>query len=164
MMHTGRGTFVVHGGDEILFTEGANRSPGVMFDREMVSHEGAIYVASNKGYNWKAAVQETVSATLNSGASCYTGTFSAVNCAHALNHNSIDTMQSYWQPSNRAVARRIQNMGWRADGLLWLLVRGGEFILATALGCWLSLRGRSMGSRREWDSIENKKRRQVMEP
>lgn len=31
----------------------------------MVSHEGAIYVASNKGYNWKAAVQETVSATLN---------------------------------------------------------------------------------------------------
>ncbi|CAF1716387.1 hypothetical protein YC2023_113588 [Brassica napus] len=104
----------------------------------MVSHEGAIYVASNKGYNWKAAVQETVSATLNRffivGASCYTGTFSAVNCAHALNHNSIDTMQSYWQPSNRAVARRIQNMGWRADGLLWLLVRGGEFILATALG------------------------------
>ena len=31
--HTGRGTFVVHGGDEILFTEGANRSPGVMFGR-----------------------------------------------------------------------------------------------------------------------------------
>ena len=51
-----------------------------------------------------------------------------------IDHNSIDTMQSYWQPSNRAVARRIQNMGWRADGLLWLLVRGGEFILATALG------------------------------
>uniref|UniRef100_A0A453TD46 Photosynthesis system II assembly factor Ycf48/Hcf136-like domain-containing protein n=2 Tax=Aegilops tauschii subsp. strangulata TaxID=200361 RepID=A0A453TD46_AEGTS len=33
---------------------------------EMVTDEGAIYVTSNRGYNWKAAVQETVSATLNS--------------------------------------------------------------------------------------------------
>ncbi|KAG5554091.1 hypothetical protein RHGRI_011834 [Rhododendron griersonianum] len=32
---------------------------------EMVTDEGAIYVTSNKGYNWRAAVQETVSATLN---------------------------------------------------------------------------------------------------
>jgi photosystem II stability/assembly factor-like uncharacterized protein len=31
----------------------------------MVTDEGAIYVTSNRGYNWKAAVQETVSATLN---------------------------------------------------------------------------------------------------
>ena len=32
---------------------------------EMVTDEGAIYVTSNGGYNWKAAVEETVSATLN---------------------------------------------------------------------------------------------------
>lgn len=32
---------------------------------EMVTDEGAIYVTSNNGYNWKAAVEETVSATLN---------------------------------------------------------------------------------------------------
>jgi photosystem II stability/assembly factor-like uncharacterized protein len=32
---------------------------------EMVTDEGAIYVTSNRGYNWRAAVQETVSATLN---------------------------------------------------------------------------------------------------
>ena len=32
---------------------------------EMVTDEGAIYVTANRGYNWKAAVQETVSATLN---------------------------------------------------------------------------------------------------
>mgnify|MGYP000193866473 CR=1 FL=1 len=31
----------------------------------MVTDEGAIYVTSNRGYNWKAAVEETVSATLN---------------------------------------------------------------------------------------------------
>ncbi|KAI5017674.1 hypothetical protein ZWY2020_042562 [Hordeum vulgare] len=53
---------------------------------EMVTDEGAIYVTSNRGYNWKAAVQETVSATLNrtvssgiSSASYYTGTFNTVN-------------------------------------------------------------------------------------
>ena len=32
---------------------------------EMVTDEGAIYVTANRGYNWRAAVQETVSATLN---------------------------------------------------------------------------------------------------
>ncbi|KAH6761308.1 hypothetical protein C2S51_018257 [Perilla frutescens var. frutescens] len=32
---------------------------------EMVSDQGAIYVTSSGGFNWKAAVQETVSATLN---------------------------------------------------------------------------------------------------
>lgn len=31
----------------------------------MVTDEGAIYVTANGGYNWRAAVQETVSATLN---------------------------------------------------------------------------------------------------
>lgn len=32
---------------------------------EMVTDQGAIYVTSNGGYNWKAAIQESVSATLN---------------------------------------------------------------------------------------------------
>ncbi|XP_020703777.1 photosystem II stability/assembly factor HCF136, chloroplastic [Dendrobium catenatum] len=32
---------------------------------EMVTDQGAIYTTSNRGYNWRAAVQETVSATLN---------------------------------------------------------------------------------------------------
>lgn len=32
---------------------------------EMITDEGAIYVTSNGAYTWKAAVEETVSATLN---------------------------------------------------------------------------------------------------
>ncbi|XLR03884.1 hypothetical protein S83_070082, partial [Arachis hypogaea] len=40
----------------------------------------------------------------------------------------------FWQPHNRAVARRIQNMGWRADGGLWLLVRGGGLYLRKGTG------------------------------
>lgn len=50
-------------------------------------------------------------------------------------HIRISTyMQPFWQPHNRAVARRIQNMGWRADGGLWLLVRGGGLFLSKGTG------------------------------
>lgn len=114
---------------------------------EMVTDEGAIYVTSNRGYNWKAAVQETVSATLNrtvssgiSGASYYTGTFNTVNRSPDGRYVAVSSRgnfyltwepgQLFWQPHNRAVARRIQNMGWRADGGLWLLVRGGGLFLS----------------------------------
>ena len=52
---------------------------------EMVTDEGAIYFTKDAARNWKAAVEETVSATLNrtvssgiTGASYYTGTFSTI--------------------------------------------------------------------------------------
>ncbi|PIA64195.1 hypothetical protein AQUCO_00201461v1 [Aquilegia coerulea] len=118
---------------------------------EMVTDEGAIYVTSNRGYNWRAAVQETVSATLNrtvssgiSGASYYTGTFNTVNRSPDGSYVAVSSRgnfyltwepgQPYWQPHNRAVARRIQNMGWRADGGLWLLARGGGLYLSKGTG------------------------------
>lgn len=46
----------------------------------------------------------------------------------------LNNLQPYWQPHNRAIARRIQNMGWRADGGLWLLVRGGGLYLSKGNG------------------------------
>ncbi|MCO5584444.1 hypothetical protein L7F22_038371 [Adiantum nelumboides] len=118
---------------------------------EMVTDEGAIYVTSNKGYNWKAAVEETVSATLNrtvssgiSGASYYTGTFNTINRSNAGDYVAVSSRgnfyltwepgQPYWQPHNRTSARRIQNMGWRADGGLWLVVRGGGLFLSKGSG------------------------------
>ncbi|XP_021899595.1 photosystem II stability/assembly factor HCF136, chloroplastic-like isoform X3 [Carica papaya] len=118
---------------------------------EMVTDQGAIYVTSNRGYNWRAAVQETVSATLNrtvssgiSGASYYTGTFSTVNRSPDGRYVAVSSRgnfyltwepgQPFWQPHNRAIARRIQNMGWRADGGLWLLVRGGGLYLSKGTG------------------------------
>lgn len=56
-----------------------------------------------------------------------------VGLQNVIDH-SIGTLQPYWQPHNRAVARRIQNMGWRADGGLWLLVRGGGLYLSKGTG------------------------------
>lgn len=118
---------------------------------EMVTDEGAIYVTSNNGYNWKAAVEETVSATLNrtvssgiSGASYYTGTFNTINRSIEGDYVAVSSRgnfyltwepgQPYWQPHNRTSARRIQNMGWRADGGLWLVVRGGGLYLSKGTG------------------------------
>ncbi|EYU35584.1 hypothetical protein MIMGU_mgv1a0077292mg, partial [Erythranthe guttata] len=42
----------------------SSQLPGDMV-LKWVTDQGAIYVTSNAGYNWKAAIQETVSATLN---------------------------------------------------------------------------------------------------
>lgn len=60
--------------------------------------------------------------------------------------HSIGTLQPYWQPHNRAVARRIQNMGWRADGGLWLLVRGGGLYLSKGTGVSTSTRLSSLSA------------------
>eukprot|EP00245_Coleochaete_scutata_P001923 TRINITY_DN12399_c0_g1_i1.p1 TRINITY_DN12399_c0_g1~~TRINITY_DN12399_c0_g1_i1.p1 ORF type:complete len:448 (+),score=77.37 TRINITY_DN12399_c0_g1_i1:84-1427(+) len=118
---------------------------------EMVTDEGAIYVTSNKGYNWTAAVQETVAATLNrtvssgiSGASYYTGTFNTISRSDDGSYVAVSdrgnfflTWQpgdSYWQPHNRTSARRLQSMGFRGDGGLWLLVRGGGLFFGQGSG------------------------------
>lgn len=47
---------------------------------------------------------------------------------------SFSSYAAFLQPHNRAIARRIQNMGWRADGDLWLLVRGGGLFLSKGTG------------------------------
>ncbi|GJP54204.1 hypothetical protein CLOM_g13299 [Closterium sp. NIES-68] len=118
---------------------------------EMVTDEGAIYVTANGGYNWRAAVEETISATLNrtvssgiSGASYYTGSVSTINRSPDGSYVAVSSRgnffltwepgQTFWQPHNRSSARRIQNMGWRADGGLWLLVRGGGLFLGQGGG------------------------------
>ena len=110
---------------------------------EMTTDVGAIYVTSNAGLLWKAAVQETVDATLNrtvssgiSGASFYTGQFSSVKRSQEGKYVAVSSRgnfymtwepgQTYWQPHNRASARRLQDMGWRPDGGLWLATRGGD--------------------------------------
>ena len=62
-----------------------------------------------------------------------------VDLMSVIDHN-IGTLQPYWQPHNRAVARRIQNMGWRADGGLWLLVRGGGLYLSKGTGVSTAIR------------------------
>ena len=118
---------------------------------EMATDEGAIYYTSDVAQTWKAAVQETVAATLNrtvssgiQGASYYTGTFSSIKrkpdgsyvglSSRGTFYMTWEPGQSYWQPHNRNSARRIQNIGWRQDGGLWLLTRGGGIFFSRGEG------------------------------
>ena len=118
---------------------------------EMTTDQGAIYVTSNGAYNWTAAVQETVDATLNrvissgiSGASYYEGSFSNISRSPDGNYVAVSTRgnffmtwspgQSYWQPHNRPVTRRVQNMGFTSDGNLWLSTKGGDLYVGESSG------------------------------
>lgn len=118
---------------------------------EMATDEGALYVTSNAAYTWRAAVEETVSATLNrtvssgiSGASYYTGSFASIHRSSLGEYVGVTSRgnfymtwepgQTYWQPHNRNSSRRIQNMGWRNDDGLWLISRGGELYFGKGQG------------------------------
>ena len=115
---------------------------------ELVTDEGAIYLTTDAARNWKAAVEETISATLNrtvssgiTGASYYTGTFSTIARNDDGEYIGLSSRgnfymtwapgQAYWQPHNRSSARRVQSMGWRPDGGIWELTRGGGIFFST---------------------------------
>ncbi|KAG7672399.1 hypothetical protein Ndes2526B_g09089 [Nannochloris sp. 'desiccata'] len=118
---------------------------------EMSTDEGAIYVTNNGAYNWTAAVQETVDATLNrvissgiSGASYYEGSFSNVSRSSNGSYVAVSSRgnffltwapgQAYWQPHNRPATRRLQNMGFTPDEKLWLTTKGGDLYTVDASG------------------------------
>jgi len=131
---------------------------------EMTTDQGAIYVTSNTGYTWKAAVEETIDATLNrtvssgiSGASYYTGTLSTIARSDDGKYVAVSSRgnffmtwepgQTFWQPHNRNSARRPQNMGWRRDGGLWMLTRGGGMFFAKGTGVQEDFDEETVGSR-----------------
>ena len=101
--------------------------------------------------NWKAAVEETISATLNrtvssgvQGASYYTGTLSTIARNNDGDYIGLSSRgnfymtwspgQAYWQPHNRSSGRRVQSMGWRPDGGIWELTRGGGIYFSNTDG------------------------------
>lgn len=113
---------------------------------EMTTDEGAIYVTSNGAYNWTAAVQETVDATLNrvissgiSGASYYEGSFSGISRSEGGDYVAVSSRgnfymtwspgQTYWEPHNRPSTRRLQNMGFVGEDKLWVTLKGGDLYI-----------------------------------
>lgn len=144
-----------------VFVYGIDGKPG---NAEMATEQGGLYVTDNGAQTWKAAVQETVDATLNrtvssgiSGASYYEGSFSQIQRATDGSYVAVSSRgnfyltwqpgQTYWAPHNRPVARRLQNMGWTPDNRLWVSTRGGDVLIATEQGVSDKFENRKIPSR-----------------
>jgi len=118
---------------------------------ELCTDQGGLYTTANGAQSWKASVEETVDATLNrtvssgiSGASYYTGSFGGIDrrpdgsylavSSRGNFYMSWEPGQTFWTPHNRSGARRIQAMGWRPDGGIWEIGRGGQLAFGKGTG------------------------------
>lgn len=103
---------------------------------EMTTDIGAIYRTADGGRTWKAMVEEAVGVIRNISRSP-DGKYVAVSSRGNF-YSTWKPGQAAWEPHNRNSSRRVQNMGFTADGRLWMLARGGQiqFTDPVDVGAW----------------------------
>lgn len=90
---------------------------------ELVTDQGAIYRTEDGGSNWKGLVQYGADTIINLARS-QDGRYLAV-AERGSFFSTYTPGDTAWVPHNRTSSRRLQNMGFGADGRFWILGRGG---------------------------------------
>ncbi len=96
---------------------------------ELATDIGAIYKTTDGGQQWKGLVQSAVGVVRNMARNDE-GKYVAVSSRGNF-YSTWLPGQEAWQPHNRENSKRLQNMGFTKDGLLWLIARGGQMQFGT---------------------------------
>ncbi len=91
---------------------------------EMTTDQGAIYRTSDGAKNWTAMVLESFGITRNVRRSD-DGKYVAVSSRGNF-YSLWEPGRDLWEPHNRNNSRKLQSMGFDAEGQLWMLSRGGQ--------------------------------------
>ncbi len=101
----------------LIQTLGANSA-------ELATTAGAVYYTNDGGQTWESKVNEA-SGGIRDIRRGKNGEYVSVSSLGNF-YATLNPSQDYWEPHQRASSKRVQTMGYKPDGSLWMLSRGAE--------------------------------------